>query len=82
MSLQEKLDEYKKALRARTAPEVLETMRLSLEKIKQTVNLEGVLRAGDRAPEFELPNSRGELISSKALLERGPLVLTFFRGAW
>ena len=82
MGLQGKLDEYKKAFRARTSPEVLETMRQALRKIKESVNMEEVIKAGTRAPEFELPNAKGEMIRSAALLERGPLVVSFFRGAW
>lgn len=40
------------------------------------------LKAGDIAPEFTLLDTDGNPISSKALLARGPLVLTFYRGAW
>ncbi len=32
--------------------------------------------------DFELPDSEGEPVRSAALLERGPLVLTFYRGLW
>src|ERR1043165_6622108 len=42
----------------------------------------GALRAGERAPEFILPNAEGELVSSAELLKRGPLVLSFYRGRW
>ncbi len=40
------------------------------------------LDPGERAPAFELPNARGEQISLAALLANGPVVLTFYRGAW
>jgi peroxiredoxin len=40
------------------------------------------LQVGDRAPNFELPNARGETVSLSALLAQGPVVLTFYRGAW
>jgi len=40
------------------------------------------LHAGDRAPVFALPDPDGKLVSSQDLLARGPLVLTFYRGAW
>lgn len=43
---------------------------------------EASLKAGDRAPDFMLPDSDGTLISSRELLERGPLVVSFFRGDW
>ena len=43
---------------------------------------EAGLKAGDRIPEFELPNVEGRLVTSEELLARGPLVLSFFRGGW
>lgn len=43
---------------------------------------EHALGVGARMPGFLLPNEAGRLIASEMLLERGPLVLTFFRGHW
>lgn len=40
------------------------------------------LRIGDRAPDFILPGPDGKPVSSAALLARGPLVITFYRGVW
>jgi peroxiredoxin len=37
---------------------------------------------GDRAPEFVLANASGRMIRLDELLTRGPVVLTFYRGAW
>jgi peroxiredoxin len=37
---------------------------------------------GDRAVDFELPNAQGRRIRLTDQLERGPVVLTFYRGAW
>ncbi|MBV8612322.1 MAG: hypothetical protein JOY66_00940 [Acetobacteraceae bacterium] len=37
---------------------------------------------GGPAPAFELPNQDGAAVSSAALLGRGPLVVSFFRGGW
>jgi peroxiredoxin len=42
----------------------------------------GALRAGARVPAFELPDTRGNHISLDQLLGTGPVVLSFFRGAW
>ncbi len=38
--------------------------------------------AGDRFPQFTLPNAVGGSVSSEELLKRGPLVVTFYRGGW
>jgi peroxiredoxin len=40
------------------------------------------LQVGDRFPDLVLPNAEGELVSIGALLQSGPLVVTFFRGEW
>ncbi len=42
----------------------------------------GVLSSGAQAPSFELPDSEGKMVSSSALLARGPLVICFIRGRW
>jgi len=41
-----------------------------------------VLKVGGRAPDFALPDGDGRIVSSKDLLGRGPLVVTFYRGRW
>ncbi len=42
----------------------------------------GSPRVGDALTPFALPDSRGRYVSSLDLLERGPLVLSFYRGGW
>jgi peroxiredoxin len=37
-----------------------------------------VIRAGDRAPDFEGETSQGSRVSLTALRERGPVVLYFY----
>jgi len=40
------------------------------------------LAIGDQAPEFSLPDPLGRPVSLGQLLPRGPVVVTFYRGAW
>ena len=40
------------------------------------------LSVGDRAPDFTLPAVDGTDVQLSELLARGPVVLTFYRGAW
>ena len=35
-----------------------------------------------RAPEFSLPDQRGQVVSLASLHARGPAILVFYRGAW
>ncbi len=40
------------------------------------------LREGDVAPDFSLPDARGHVVALKTLLDRGPVVISFYRGGW
>jgi peroxiredoxin len=41
-----------------------------------------LLKVGDKAPEFTLPNSNGEAMSLADILKQGKALLLFFRGTW
>ena len=41
-----------------------------------------LLKVGDKAPEFTLPNYNGEAMSLADILKRGKVLLLFFRGTW
>jgi AhpC/TSA family len=82
MSLQEKLDAHKVKAGASRPPEVRAALQRGTDELRASGVLERVLKVGARAPEFALPNQDGAPVSSAALLERGPLVLTFYRGHW
>jgi len=82
MSLQEKLDAYKEGMVKKAPKEALDIMHRATEDLRNSAIMEGVIKAGDPAPEFELQNSAGELIRLKDLLSEGPLVLSFYRGKW
>ncbi len=40
------------------------------------------LEVGERAPDFRLPNATDQDVSLEERLSQGPVVLTFYRGAW
>jgi peroxiredoxin len=44
--------------------------------------LNAALRTGQRAPHFELPDSNGHKVALRNLLEKGPVIVTFYRGGW
>lgn len=39
-------------------------------------------KAGDTFPEFSLPDEKGQKTTLSGLLEKGPLLLVFYRGPW
>lgn len=57
-------------------------MQRATDELTGSGILERVLKEGDSIPPFELPNLKGDLISSEDLLQRGNLVMTFYRGVW
>ncbi len=44
--------------------------------------LAGALKEGDTFPDFALPDGEGKLVTRARLLETGPAVIVFDRGAW
>lgn len=53
-----------------------------MEYLRASGAVDRILKEGDRAPEFVLKDPFGEKVSSKELLGKGPLVVSFFRGLW
>jgi len=87
MSLQSRLDAFKANFESGGPPfnapaTVHEPMhRATAELIASGAALRA-LRVGDSAPAFELSDADSNHVSSASLLERGPLVVTFYRGFW
>jgi peroxiredoxin len=87
MSLQEKLDAFKANFESGGPPyhapaEVHEPMRRATAELIASGITRGVLKVGQKAPAFALQDSNSIPVSSAELLEKGPLVLTFYRGLW
>jgi len=78
MSLKRQLKEFD-ASRNRP-PEVTAILRRGIEDVRAS-GAAG-LRIGERAPDFALPNQRGETVRLSERLSRGPVVLNFYRGVW
>src|SRR5215469_12373209 len=43
---------------------------------------ENALKEGEQAPDFTLPDSRGNVVCLSHLLRQGPVVMSFYRGQW
>jgi hypothetical protein len=61
--------------------EKLKKHRIKFEEHAKPEILE-VMRRANKAPEFELENTAGEMIRSKDILADRLIVLTFYRGTW
>jgi len=81
--LQGKLDALKSDFETNLAPPaVVEVLHRATDELIASGAQNRALKAGDVAPAFTLPDADGNLVSSEALLEKGPLVITFYRGVW
>ena len=62
--------------------EILQTMMQATRELIASGIAGKAIQVGEQAPEFTLLNMRGEVVSLASLLEQGPVVLNFYRGAW
>jgi len=56
-------------------------MALAKAALAKTLPDPGI-KVGERAPDFTLPNAFGQPVNLYDELEKGPVVLVFYRGAW
>ena len=82
MSLEQKLAEMRAESAKKFPEDIKEKMARSTEELRASGITDKALGVGATAPSFSLPNTAGETVSSAALLEKGPLVVTFYRGVW
>ena len=82
MSLQKRLDAIKKGFTAQAPRESLDVMHRAVETLRASGIVDGVVAAGDRAPDFTLADTTDGQVTLSSLLSHGPLWITFYRGRW
>ena len=82
MGLQEKLKAMKKESSAGRPPEVVAVLLGEVEKLVKSGIADKAVKSGEKLPEFTLPDEQGNLVSSRDLLAKGPLAISFYRGVW
>lgn len=82
MSLQIELDELYTGFTKKVPPDVLDTMLNATRRLVDSGIAENSLKVGEKAPDFNLPNPKGHSVGLNQLLEKGPVVLNFYRGGW
>ncbi len=60
----------------------LQVMDAATAELKASRAADNALKPGDIAPDFILPNVDGRSVRLYSELERGPVVLVFYRGGW
>jgi hypothetical protein len=81
-SLSERLDAIREGSKTRIPAEVREVMERSVADLRASGIMDRIVRVGDKAPDFTLPNAQGQDVRLASLLARGPVVLSFYRGRW
>lgn len=75
--------EARKAESARTVPaERLAAVETAVSELAASGILERAIKQGDKAPNFTLPDALGNTVTLYEQLERGPVILTWYRGSW
>ena len=82
MSLREELRSLRARAEAKRPPEVVFAMRRAVDELRASGAQQRVLKPGMPAPHFALSDGDEKIVDSADLVERGPLVVTFYRGRW
>lgn len=82
LPLQQQLDELTTRLRTLVPAERLAVMDHAIEELQASGTAAQASKVGEQAPSFELPDGDGRIWRSEELLQRGPLVIVFYRGRW
>jgi peroxiredoxin len=82
VTLRERLDAFRAGLIERITPEKRELLAESEAALLAADRGASVPQPGELAPDFTLPDQKGERIALSERLARGPVVLVFFRGGW
>jgi len=80
--LLEQIQAFQREFLPKIPQEIVATLQKTTEDLVRSGIARHSLREGDRAPEFSLPNVKGEQVKLSDLLARGPAVVAFYRGAW
>ena len=81
-TLQEQLDATSESFAERMPPEVIRNIDAAVKDVADSGILDRVLKVGDHAPDFILPDATGTDVKLSSLLKQGPVVLTWYRGNW
>jgi peroxiredoxin len=87
LALQDRLDAFKSDFVSGRLPfkpslDRLARMQRATDELIASGQAQRAKKAGDVAPEFTLLDPDGKPVSSRELLTKGPLVLSFYRGVW
>jgi peroxiredoxin len=81
-TLNTELRTFYEARQQQIPAEVREIMQRAGQELADSGQADRALTVGDKAPRFSLLSATGQTLALDDLLADGPVVLTFYRGAW
>src|SRR5271154_1844933 len=82
MTLKESIEQFMQQMAGKAPKELLETVGGEIHKLAESGIAAKALKAGSKAPDFSLPDPQGHPVHLSDLLQKGPVVVTFYRGSW
>lgn len=80
--LQQQIDAFRAQALGQIPVEVLEKLMLPVQQLIASGAAEKALKEGQQVANFTLPDALGRSVTLSHLLRQGPVVITFYRGAW
>jgi hypothetical protein len=80
--LQDKIKEFQETVLSTFPQDIVATFREKTQELVASGIAERSLKEGDKAPDFALPNVKGETVTLSKLLAQGPVAVAFYRGVW
>ncbi|WP_405814220.1 AhpC/TSA family protein [Streptomyces sp. NBC_01390] len=81
-TLNAELSTFYEARQQQIPAEIREIMHRASQELAEAGQADRALAVGAQAPRFSLPSATGQTLALNDLLADGPVVLTFYRGAW
>jgi hypothetical protein len=80
--LQQEIRKFQETMFPKIPKDIVEALLTTTERQVKSGIAAHARHEGDEAPDFRLRNVRGKPVQLTQLLERGPAVVTFYRGGW
>ncbi len=82
MLLKDEIQKMQEAMLPQIPEDVLKLLFSKIEELVNSGIAERTLNEGDELPQINLPNAVGKSINVNSMLKDGPVVISFYRGAW
>ena len=74
--------EEQQAQYTKISPTIFAVIDKAIAELTASGILDRAVKAGDKAPDFSLPDALGNRVSLYEALEKGSVILTWYRGSW